>query len=914
MDPAAVTTQWLWPNAIGVLPVAAIVWLACRWCIRRPATRHALWVAVLVCLLMPPVLGGVGASILSALRSESRSAQTPLAAEVPATAPATEPALSGRAAPEPATPVATPALSLTKQAEESIKPDVASRFAQLQPLVSADPPAQRAPTSGVPPRLRPEPSPARRATPGAGRPTAQPLSAPEPLAAPAQPAAPPAAEPSRVEPERVPLHVPAIVPPREPAPEPAAAEPPTQSEAPTQSWVRWREWFGHAADARAWLVSAPPLPAPIWLGGAAAVIAVVTLRTLRFRSVVSMAEAAPREVRRLVEDSARELGLREAPVALMVPDRVSPMVWCLGRTRLLLPRELWGELDDGGRRAVVYHELAHLRRRDHWVRWAELAASALFWWHPVLWWVRRRLRDEADLCCDAWVTALLPKERRAYAQALLCTQVFLSRSDRTAPAVGLGVMSAAAGRLARRLTMVMKERSRPNVSLLGVALAVSLVGAGMTASPLWACPPEDKEKAKLEREAIVGARAAEREALAAARTAEREAMAAARQAEREALAAARAAEQDARAAVAPKPSKPPKAPKPPKPPKAPKPPKPATAVMPGEPAPEAATTFEEHIRARAQAEIEAARAQGEAGRAAPRPDADDDRIEQINRRLDRIERRLEQLINSRQGQRGAGVFPIETGAVSVLSLDEGPVVSQVYALPEGKLSALTALMARADVPVRISREKGGIRVMATPHQHEVFRLFVHMIHPEDAGAGQGGRSVELAATFGSPVPEEVALATELDIAALVEAVRAIDVEAEVEEAAAEAIEAQMEALEEQLEAIEADAEAFEEVAAIAVGGGSADARARSESLRVQATRLHDQLTALAREAERAFARAETVRARGDDMKAKVCEKFCGNGKEESCPVCRSAGDEHEHTHGQDRNHEHVHVHSQKAGD
>jgi hypothetical protein len=105
-------------------------------------------------------------------------------------------------------------------------------------------------------------------------------------------------------------------------------------------------------------------------------------------------------------------------------------------------------------RAVLTHELAHLRRRDHWVGWLLLAAGCLWWWHPLFWLVRRRLHREAELACDAWVVGRLPAARRAYAEALLLVCQRWSLPAMAAPALG------AAGRhrdLERRLIMVMRE-------------------------------------------------------------------------------------------------------------------------------------------------------------------------------------------------------------------------------------------------------------------------------------------------------------------------------------------------------------------------------------------------------------------------------------------------------------------------
>jgi beta-lactamase regulating signal transducer with metallopeptidase domain len=69
--------------------------------------------------------------------------------------------------------------------------------------------------------------------------------------------------------------------------------------------------------------------------------------------------------------------------------------------------------------AWFVHELAHGKRRDHGVVWIELAAGVIWWWNPVFWHVRSRLREQAELSCDAWVISALPHGRRAYAESLL---------------------------------------------------------------------------------------------------------------------------------------------------------------------------------------------------------------------------------------------------------------------------------------------------------------------------------------------------------------------------------------------------------------------------------------------------------------------------------------------------------------
>ena len=154
--------------------------------------------------------------------------------------------------------------------------------------------------------------------------------------------------------------------------------------------------------------------------------------------------AAPEE-RRAGRGSSRtgsngwavRIGLRRAAELSWVPGPISPMIWFVGaRPRLIIPQELWKRLDARQRSTLIVHELAHLRRGDHLVRLLELLVTALFWWHPLVWWMRVPLREAEEQCCDAWVVWALPDAVRAYAETLLDTLEFLQTSESPGPAAG----------------------------------------------------------------------------------------------------------------------------------------------------------------------------------------------------------------------------------------------------------------------------------------------------------------------------------------------------------------------------------------------------------------------------------------------------------------------------------------------
>src|SRR5205085_2129100 len=136
-----------------------------------------------------------------------------------------------------------------------------------------------------------------------------------------------------------------------------------------------------------------------------------------------------------------------------------------GRPKLLWPATLTEGLAPGCLRGVIVHELAHLRRLDHWTVWLQLLAKCVWWWNPLFWYVNRQLRLNAELACDAWVIWALPEARRAYAEALIEVTEHVSRT--TAPVPALGMDSGARQAFEERLTMIMRESVPCKIPLAG---------------------------------------------------------------------------------------------------------------------------------------------------------------------------------------------------------------------------------------------------------------------------------------------------------------------------------------------------------------------------------------------------------------------------------------------------------------
>jgi bla regulator protein blaR1 len=85
---------------------------------------------------------------------------------------------------------------------------------------------------------------------------------------------------------------------------------------------------------------------------------------------------------------------------------------------LLLPEGVAERLSDTQLEAIITHELCHLRRRDNLTATIHMFVEALFWFHPLVWWLGARLVHERERACDEGVLRL-GSEPQVYAQGIL---------------------------------------------------------------------------------------------------------------------------------------------------------------------------------------------------------------------------------------------------------------------------------------------------------------------------------------------------------------------------------------------------------------------------------------------------------------------------------------------------------------
>ena len=230
------------------------------------------------------------------------------------------------------------------------------------------------------------------------------------------------------------------------------------------SWAveRITQPFAYAAPAAA-------ARAPVHWGQ----IAIAGVWACGFLAIASVRVRQWRRIRAAVRGSAR-VDMAAAVEVRSSPALFEPGVVGLLRPVLLLPEGIFERLTAAQLEAVLAHEFCHVRRRDNLFAGLHMVVEAVFWFHPLVWWIGARMVEERERACDEGVLSL-GNEPRAYADAILnVCKLYVESPLACVP----GVTGA---NLKRRIEAILARRtgrglSRARKLLLAAAAAAAVAG------------------------------------------------------------------------------------------------------------------------------------------------------------------------------------------------------------------------------------------------------------------------------------------------------------------------------------------------------------------------------------------------------------------------------------------------------
>jgi bla regulator protein blaR1 len=163
----------------------------------------------------------------------------------------------------------------------------------------------------------------------------------------------------------------------------------------------------------------PLLLAGLWLGGVGAVLFTWCLRWRRISAAIRRAEPLRkgREVDALHRLQAAASVSRPVEIVLSQTP-LEPGVFGIVHPVLLWPEGITARLTDAQLDTVLAHELRHIRRRDNLAAAVHMLVEAIFWFHPLVWWLGARLVEERERACDQEVLQL-GNDPQVYAESIL---------------------------------------------------------------------------------------------------------------------------------------------------------------------------------------------------------------------------------------------------------------------------------------------------------------------------------------------------------------------------------------------------------------------------------------------------------------------------------------------------------------
>jgi beta-lactamase regulating signal transducer with metallopeptidase domain len=211
----------------------------------------------------------------------------------------------------------------------------------------------------------------------------------------------------------------------------------------------------------------------LWLAG----VLFLSIRTLgggwMIRRLHSRLQQAPHTLLLRLDVLRRQMNIPRF-VDLRLSTRITnPLTAGVLRPWILLPITALTSLSAEQLEVVLSHELAHIRRADYFWNLLQTVVETLFFFHPAVWWISRRVREERELCCDD-VALRACSDPTVYASALLRLEE--ERRTRLHLAMALDGHQSRAGLRARILRILGDREPSPRsfrpISLAGIATAL----------------------------------------------------------------------------------------------------------------------------------------------------------------------------------------------------------------------------------------------------------------------------------------------------------------------------------------------------------------------------------------------------------------------------------------------------------
>jgi len=157
----------------------------------------------------------------------------------------------------------------------------------------------------------------------------------------------------------------------------------------------------------------------LWLVGVLIFSVLLIQRVFFVRGLIAQSSPAESSLCKVLQQCRQQLGLRRNIQIRLSDNTSSPAVCGLFRPVILMPKTLLAKFSQDKLRAVLVHELAHIKRGDLWVNLVQTILQVIYFYNPFVWLTNATVRRIREQAVDEMVLVALGAEAKSYSNTLI---------------------------------------------------------------------------------------------------------------------------------------------------------------------------------------------------------------------------------------------------------------------------------------------------------------------------------------------------------------------------------------------------------------------------------------------------------------------------------------------------------------
>jgi len=219
----------------------------------------------------------------------------------------------------------------------------------------------------------------------------------------------------------------------------------------------------------------------LWLIGMMAMVSLLLYQSIHaYMKLRHSRVADDKDLLKSFSDACEHCGIKRHVPLLVTTELKSPVILGPLRPRIILPHQTIARLSPAEMKAVLIHELCHLKRHDPWVNLLQALLLAIYWFHPLVWLTVSRLRSLREVIVDDLVLHHLDGRAEVYGSSLL--NVLQGSANR--PLVAPGYVGIAENRtgLQQRVRRVLDDKHSRSLKI-GIASSALIIVTALILIP-----------------------------------------------------------------------------------------------------------------------------------------------------------------------------------------------------------------------------------------------------------------------------------------------------------------------------------------------------------------------------------------------------------------------------------------------